>query len=105
MCEHVGNDLFLRQVGGLPLVPGRGEIGEQLLVVDGEQRLVRVRLGLDDPPVERIENRVQAGGRLGRRAGHADPDLGRGLVEQAAIAPDDRHGKLHAATLQSSRER
>ena len=82
----------------VPLVPGRGEVGDQLRVVDLEQRLVRVWLGFDEPGLEHLANRGRARRGLGGRGGDADPDLLERLVEQAAIAPDDRHGELHAAT-------
>ena len=52
MGEDVGDDPVLPRVAvearGPPLLPGAGEVGEQLGVVDASNRLVVVGLGLDD---------------------------------------------------------
>ena len=107
--EHVGDDAILTGILGqarpLPFVPGRGEVGEQLGVVHLEQRLVGVRLGLDEASVQLGANRLGARRCLGSRGRHADPDLRARLVEQTAIAPNNRQRELHRATLHSSRER
>ena len=67
--------------------------------MDGEQRLVVVRLGLDDRCAradERLADRERAVRPLVPRVGKADPHLAARLVEQAVVAPDDRKRERHA---------
>ena len=101
--EEVGNDAVLAGIvgvpGGLPEAPRLSEVGDEPLVVDGMERRIVVRLGLDDRCTrlhERLANRERALGALVPRVGKADPDLAARLVEQAVVAPHDRKRERHA---------
>ena len=68
-------------------------------IVDGEQRRVVVRHGVDDGcarPDERVANRESAVRPLVPRVREADPDLATRLVEQAVVAPHDGKRERHA---------
>ena len=74
----------------------------------GQKRVVAVLLRLDDRSArldERGQDRLSAGGDLGGRHPHADPDLRSGLVQPVPVAPDDGHRERHAASLTPSRVR
>ena len=96
--EHVGDDSVAREIGGGPLGPDVAQEGDERRVVDGEEQLVRVRLGVDLPGAggsERRADRLGAGGQLGAGRAHADPHLTGGLVAEAVVAPRERQAQRH----------
>ena len=100
--EEVRDDAILARLGGqprrAPVVPGAGEVVEQLALVHGEHGVVRLWLGVDDSRArlgERRADAVRAAGQLGTGDPHADPDLAAGVVQPVPVAVDDRHGDRH----------
>ncbi len=106
MREDVRDDAILagivRQAGRLPLLPGAREELEQRGVVHGLDRRVVVGNGSDDlGPCrhERLADRVGPLRHLHGRCPHADPDLGRRVVQPVVVRPDERDRERHGGDV------
>ena len=70
--------------------------------MDAQQRIVRMRNGLDDRgacPGERVTDGLDPFRHLVAGDPHADPELAPGHVAALCVRPDDGDSKRHAATL------
>ena len=92
MREEVGHDAVLAgvvvQARRQPLLPGAGQVVEQLAVVDAEQRLVGVLGRRDQLGAGRQQGRADQLGplrQLGSRRADADPDLSGRPVQGVAL--------------------
>ncbi len=101
--KHVGHDPVLarvrRKARAPPLLPRRLQVGEQIGVVDLEQRLIGVGRGRHEPgahPFQRLADRVRARRELGPGRPHAHPDLASRIVQPVAVAPGHGHREAHA---------
>jgi Peptidase family S58 len=74
--------------------------------VDRQHRVVGLMLGGDEPGARLGEgpaNPLGALGQLGARGADTQPDLVPGIVQAAAVAPDDGHRESHCASVSVGR--
>ena len=108
--EDVRHDVVLSRVVRVarrdPQRPGFREEADQLGVVDGEERVVRVRLRLDHGragPVQGFADRLGAFRHLVGGVRQADPHLATWLVRPMCVAPHDGHLQRHGGEPTSLR--